>query len=373
MATIAVDIRSLQNSQLTGVGIYAKEVILDLLKNDPQNKYKLFYSGFRPINEDFLNGLKQFSNFKLIKINWPNKLLNFCLWLFNFPKFDIYIKADLFWFPHFNFWSLNKKIPYVVSVHDLAFKRYPQFYSAKMKFWHNALRPKQKLHQAAQIIAVSENTKKDIEKLIKIHQDKIRVVYSGLANENLKNAEAIKQKYKLPDKFLLYLGTIEPRKNIIAVIKAFEKIKDEDCYLVIAGGKGWLYQKTEKRILHSFKKNKIKLINYIAPEDAPTIYALAQALVWPSFYEGFGLPPLEAQKQKTNVIASANSSLPEVLKNSALLIDPYNSAEIGACLNQLLNDKNLRNNLILKSKKNSNNYSWEKTAQQMIALFNQLT
>jgi len=96
-------------------------------------------------------------------------------------------------------------------------------------------------------------------------------------------------------------------------------------------------------------------------------------LIWPSFYEGFGLPPLEAQKQKSPIITSANSSLPEVLKNSALLIDPYNSAEIASCLNQLLTNEKLQNNLAEKSTKNSNNYHWENTAKQIINLFNKLT
>jgi len=372
MANIAVDIRSLQNNQLTGIGVYAKEVILDLLKNDPQNKYKLFYSGFRPINEDFLNGLKQFSNFKLVKINWPNKLLNFCLWLFNFPKLNIYVKADLFWFPHFNFWSLNKKIPYVVSVHDLAFKRYPQFYSAKMKFWHKALKPKQKLQRAKKIIAVSENTKKDVISLVNVAPEKIQVIYPGLKESKLKNLPEIKQKYGLPDNFLLYLGTIEPRKNIITTVEAFEKINN-NFSLVIAGNQGWLHQTIQKRLLNSPKKEKIKILRYVAPEDIAALYALAKILIWPSFYEGFGLPPLEAQKQKSPIITSANSSLPEVLKNSALLIDPYNSAEIASCLNQLLTNEKLQNNLAEKSTKNSNNYHWENTAKQIINLFNKLT
>jgi len=373
MAIIAVDIRSLQNNQLTGIGVYSKEVILALLKNDSQNKYRLFYSGFKPINEDFLNSLKQFYNFKLIKIHWPNKLLNFCLWLFNFPKFDSYIKADLFWFPHFNFWSLSKNIPYIVTVHDLAFKLYPKFYSAKMRFWHNALKPKQKLQQAVKIITVSENTKKDITALLNIPTEKSMVIYSGLNNENLKDGVIIKQKYNLPELFLLYLGTIEPRKNIITLVKAFEKINDKNCSLVIAGGKGWLYKKIEKTILNSPAKERIKVINYVDSKDTPTIYALAKALVWPSFYEGFGLPPLEAQKQKSKIIISANSSLPEVAQNSALLIDPYNANEIAECLNQVLNDENLQKNLSFKSEINVNNYTWTKTTEKMINLFNQLT
>jgi len=368
MANIAVDIRSLQVNQLTGVGIYTREAVLALLKNDHKNKYRLFYSGFKPINLDFLKALDEFSNFSLIRIPWPNKILNLCLWIFNFPKFDLFVKADLFWFPNFNFWSLSKKTPYILTVHDLAFIRYPQFYSKKMRFWHKALWPKAKLRKAQKIIAVSENTKKDIVELAGIAPEKIEVIYSGVEIMPAKEASLIKEKYGLPDKFLLYLGTIEPRKNIISIISAFEKLINNDYSLIIAGGRGWLYKKIEKRISTSTKKDKIKLINYIAPEDQPIIYSLAKSLLWPSFYEGFGFPPLEAQQQNCNVITSANSSLPEVVKNSALLIDPYNTEELTQCLAQLINNDKLKQNLNLKAEKNFKNYTWTNTAEKMIRL-----
>lgn len=371
MATIAVDIRSLQINQLTGVGIYAKESILALLKNDKTNNYLLFYSGFKPVNQNFLKNLSEFSNFSLIKIPWPNKILNFCLWIFNFPKFDYYIKADFFWFPNLNFWSLRKNIPYYITVHDLAFIKYPEFYSKKMRFWHKALWPKQKLREALKVIAVSENTKKDIVELIGMAEEKIKVIYSGLKIPVAEKNLDIKQKYNLPDKFLLYLGTLEPRKNIVSIISAFEKIMDNNCYLLIAGGRGWLYKKIEKRISASFKKEKIKLINYIKSEDAGVIYSLAQGLLWPSFYEGFGFPPLEAQEQGCNVITSANSSLPEVVKNSALLIDPHNTEELAQAIAQLINNDKLKQSLHAKAKENFNNYSWAEAAQTMIKLFNQ--
>ena len=156
------------------------------------------------------------------------------------------------------------------------------------------------------------------------------------------------------------------------VIQAFEKVSQEDLHLVIAGGKGWLYKKIYRLFCQSSVKDRIIFLDYVKPEERWQLYEKAQALIWPSFYEGFGFPPLEAMSLGCPVITSVNSSLPEVVGEAALLVDPYNIQEIAAAINQLLIDEKLRQNLISKGYEQVKKYSWENSAQKMLEAFKSL-
>lgn len=366
---IAVDIRSLQNQQLTGVGLYLKNALIHLLSLDQKNKYILIYAGYRPINQAVLNALAGFNNLEYFKINWPNKLLNLSLAIFNYPRFDKFVLADLFWFANLNFYSLSLNMPAVLTIHDLAWLRYPRFFSKKMRLAYWWMKPTKKLQQARKIIAVSNSTKRDLIELINLPADKIEVIYPGLSPEQQPTSANIMTKHDLPAKWLLFLGTLEPRKNISAVISAFEKITDPDLHLVIAGGSGWLYQKMFQQAKRSPKKELIKFINYIEPAEINSLYSLAKMLVWPSYYEGFGFPPLEALAAGTPVIAGANSAMGEVLQNSALLADPYNVNDLAEAIKQLSHDSQLKNNFLTKAEKILPQYNWQTAATKILSLF----
>lgn len=211
------------------------------------------------------------------------------------------------------------------------------------------------------IIAVSESTKNDLINLYQIKPEKIKVIYSGIGKQF--QPAKVKNQYGLPEKFILYFGTIEPRKNLIGLIKAFQMIKKKnpDLKLVLAGSKGWLYED----IFKTAKGDKdIIFTGFIKEEDKPALYNLASVFVYPSFFEGFGFPPLEAMACGTPTIVSNNSSLPEVVGEAALMVDSYNLDELAWLMNEVLNDLKLREELKQRGLAQAKRFSWERTARE---------
>jgi len=170
----------------------------------------------------------------------------------------------------------------------------------------------------------------------------------------------------IPEKFILYFGTIEPRKNLIGLIKAFELLKDKSIKLVIAGTKGWLYQDIFKIASQSKRKKDIIFTGFVKEEDKPYLYNLAQSFVYPSFFEGFGFPPLEAMACGIPTIVSANSSLPEVVGDAALMVNPKNIDELAWAMEESLVNNQLRERLIKKGLTQAQKFSWQRCAQQTL-------
>ena len=177
--------------------------------------------------------------------------------------------------------------------------------------------------------------------------------------------EEVKKKYNLPKKFILFLGTIEPRKNIIGIIKAFIKNQNffPDYKLVIAGAKGWEYKPIMDMIQ---KQNKVQYVGYVEAKDKPILYSLADLFVYSSLYEGFGFPVLEAMSVGTPVIASHRSSMPEVTEGSAYLVNPNNISEIAEGIKLLLTDQKAAEFLKAKGRERARNFTWEKAAREFL-------
>ncbi|MFH1233600.1 MAG: glycosyltransferase family 1 protein [Patescibacteria group bacterium] len=386
---IGIDIRTLMDARYSGVSEYTFNLIKEILKLDNHNEYRLFYNSFNNCPN-----IPEFSakNVKLVKYNYPNKILNYLFFkFFNYPKIDKDLGVDVFFMPHINFIGLSDKGKKIITVHDLSFLRNPEFFSLRKNFWHNMVDVSSLLKKFNQIIAVSENTKRDIIELCGIDPEKIKVIYSGISqghrvieNPNLieiKKLNEVKQKYNLPDKFILYLGTIEPRKNIKGIIKAYNQLRIfdkqenrelQDIKLIIVGGKGWKNKDIYKEQEKSEYKDDIKFLGYIDSEDKVYLYNLASAFVYPSFYEGFGFPLLEAMACGTPVVASYSSSLPEVIGNAGLLVNPYDIADIANGLKQILSNKDLRDKLIKKGLEQANKFKWNKSATEYLKIFKEI-
>ncbi len=374
---IGIDLRCLMHKNYSGVAEYTYNLLDNLFQIDSQNQYKLFYNSNHDVSINLPNF--DYGNVEFIGFKYPNKFLNFSFKFFNYPKIDLLLKnIDIFFIPNLNFLALSKKCKKMITVHDLSFELFPDFFSKKRIFWHKFIKPKKIISNCEKIIAVSENTKNDLINLYQLTDNKIKIIYSGIDQQiykkldnNLPNFQKIKNKYKLPENFILYLGTIEPRKNIEGIIEAFNLLKTRNnklanLNLVIAGNKGWNYDKVFQLAKNSNFSKQIKFTGYIDRKDKPYLYNLAQIFIFPSFYEGFGLPVLEAQACGTPVIASANSSFPEILKNSAFLVKPDNLSEISQAILQILNNQKLKENLINQGLKNSQRFTWQKTAQQTL-------
>jgi len=374
--TIGIDVRILGGSEEGGIAQYVINLLPKLFQVDRSIKFKLFFNSFRSkkISYDWLSE----KNVELFKFNIPNHLLFASAKLFNRPFIDkILGGVDVFFSPHFFLAPLSKNCKSVVTFHDLSFVRYPEFFSRRKNFWHNfEMNPKKQAREADKIIAMSCSTRNDLVSTFGINPDKIKVIYSGVSdkffNKPEKNqVEAIKNKHKLPEKFFLFLGTIEPRKNVLGVLKAFEFIKSkklisDDINLVIAGSLGWLYQDVLDFYTRSAYKNFIKFIGFVAEEDKVTLYSLARVFVYPSFFEGFGLPLLESMAAGVPTVTSRISSLPEVSGNSALLVDPYNIKSIAEAMSALFLNPNLHSHFSQSGRERARQFSWKKTAEDTL-------
>lgn len=370
--------------QKTGIGEYAYNLLNELFEIDRQNEYYLFYNSHKDIEQNIPK--YNYINVHYCKFTHPNKLLNLSLKFFKYPKIDqlIYkqqkVKIDLFILPNINFYAFSKGVKTILTIHDLSFKRFPEFFSLKRRLWHWIINPKKLCQKANQIIAVSRSTKRDLADLYKIDEEKIQVIHSGISpiikKQEKLAMESIKSKYNLPDKFILFLGTIEPRKNVIGVIKAFEGVKKiardfsdlKDCHLVIVGPRGWKNRGIFKAIETSKFKNQIKYLGYIPIEEKSAFYSLADVFIYPSFYEGFGFPPLEAIKCETPVITSYNSSLAEVAGDYSILVNPYDIREIKQAILQIFQSAEIGKTLIKKGREINDKFNWQKTANEVLEL-----
>ncbi len=379
---IGIDIRTLVESRYSGVSEFSHNLIKEILKLDKKNKYKLFYNSSRNLSSR-LPKFEQ-SNSKIIKTKYPNKIFNNIMQkILGWPKLDRLLDVDLFFLPNWGFFATSNKCKRVVVIHDLSSVLFPRYFSIKRRIWHQLINLEKNISNFDKIIAVSENTKKDIVELFKVPENKIKVIYSGLDGkyrtllENDVELIETKNKYNLPDKFIFFLGTLEPRKNVDGLIKAYnifrDNNKDLDNYkLIIAGGRGWKYRHIFKELEKSVYKNDIDFIGYVDDSDKIALYNLADVFVFPTFYEGFGFPPLEAMACGTPTITSFSSSLPEVVGEAALMIDPHNPGEIAEAIEHILVDDWLKRDLTSKGLARAKRFNWETTAKKYLNVFTEL-
>lgn len=368
---IGIDIRSLIEPFPSGVSEYTKQIVSLLLQRDTKNEYLFFYNSGKKIvpielfkNNDYQSRLRAF--------NYPNKFFNTSIFLFDRPKIDKLLGGvDLFFMPNANFSALTKSSKLIVTVHDVSFK-YKTFYSIKGFWWHHFIKVNKLLHRADKIIAVSESTKRDIQHSFSISGDKIDTIPLGVSQEKFGKVSQearlrIKKQYDLPENYLLYFATVEKRKNIASLTLAWKnlvKLKKPNYDLIIAGRIG------SKKLVK--KVTGIKWLGYIPEDNKPALYANAKAFIYPSCYEGFGLPIIEAMAAGLPVIAGFGTSMPEVGQGSVMLVDPNNVNEISNAIDQLMNSQSLRKILINKARGVVRQYTWEKTVDKTIQLFNTL-
>ncbi len=366
---LGFDLRAIASGKNTGVEEYTLNILAGLL--DLNTDISIFYNSFfGKLDKNFIKR----RNISLYEFNVPNKLLDIFL-MMQQPKLDKLIDVDVFFSPHFLSAPISPNAKKITVFHDLSFLHYPEFFSLRKKYWHFMQNPKKQAEKSDKIIAISESTKNDLIDFYDISEDKISVIYSGVGgnfkiispdNPNLKR---VRKKYNLPSKFILYLGTIEPRKNIEGIIKAFEILrKKRDIKLVIAGDSGWLYNDIFNLAKHSRFSNDIIFTGFIDQKDKLYLYNLAEVFVYPSFFEGFGFPPLEAMACGVPVVVSNSSSLPEVVSEAGIMVDPYKIDEIFLGIDVILNDDNLKNKLIKEGLKRASEFSWQKTARETLNL-----
>lgn len=370
---IGIDIRCLMESVYSGIGMYTYHLLHEIFTQDRVNEYILFYNSSKKSKVPKFN----YPNVEIFEGRVPNKLFNFSVKFFHKPNIDELIGGvDVFFLPNIQFVQVSHTCKLVTTIHDISFERYPQFYTLKARMWQRAVNVRKLARISTKIISVSKNTKNDIMDVYKIPEKNIEVVYSGISKKFFKISDRtlldeIRKKYNLPEKFILYLGNIEPRKNIESIISIFEKkLIPSDYHLVIAGSSAWKFKHIHEMIQKCF--DRVHLIGYVDERLKPSLYSLADIFIYPSFYEGFGFPPLEAMACGVPVITSNTSSMAEVAQDSAILIDPYNSADIVNAIMILNNDKNLRARLVDRGRNRALAFDWRDSAKKTIEIFHKL-
>ncbi|MFA6097252.1 MAG: glycosyltransferase family 1 protein [Candidatus Paceibacterota bacterium] len=377
---IGIDIRMLARGTRTGIEAYTEKLLSNMLGLDTGIEFRLFYNGYKKVRLSY--GFLDLPNVKLIESSIPNRILDISSKLSGIPEIDRLLGGiDIMFSPHIFLSSLSRKCKSVVTFHDLSFEKYPEFYSKSKSYWHFSMDPKNQAKRASRIITASQSTKNDLISLYGTDPKKIRVIYSGIEQEmkngkiKMENVGAIRKKYRLPEKYILYLGTLEPRKNIVGLIKAYELFRTKNDIrhstfdipkLVIAGSKGWLYKEIFDKIDRSPVKNDIILTGFVEEKDKEYIYRLADLFVYPSFYEGFGFPPLEAMSHGVPAITSNVSSLPEAVGDSAIMVDPYDLDELANAIENVLTDDKLRDILIKKGFERIKKFSWQRCARETL-------
>src|SRR3989338_8960270 len=307
---IGIDIRPLMSPFRTGVGEYTFELLNAVFEIDKINEYFLFYNSYADVSAHIPKWEQE--NVHYVVTEWPNKVFNSCVKLFGRPMLDKIIignwKLEIgnlhTWFsPNLNFTALSPNVKHILTIHDLSFELYPEFYSPKQRLWHKIINPKKQCQRADLILTPSENTKRDVVECYGVNANKVKVVYPGLSSldwgEREEKKEKILNKYNLTNNYILFIGTVELRKNLLGLIEAFEQLYNHkysifNLHLIITGSEGYGFEKIMARANASPCKDRIHFLGYIPPEEKPALYASADLFIFPSFYEGFGFPVLEA-------------------------------------------------------------------------------
>lgn len=359
---IGIDARQLTLADPAGVGWYVIELLKRFNEIDKENEFILY------MNRKCLYTMCLGDNFSVRII--PGKIGS--LWLRY--KLPFYLKKDgidIFWGPEHILPKKVKGIRYVVTIHDLALIINPKWGETKNSIIQNLFLRKS-VKDADLIIAISESTQKDILKLCKVSEDKIKKIYNGFSTKKSSNAShtiSTLKKYKISNDYFLYVGTIEPRKNIITLIKAFEIVRRKyNVNLVIVGKTGWKYNKIIDAINISRDRKNIIRTGYVSAEDKNNLYAGAKAFIFPSYYEGFGIPILEAMGHENIVITMENSSLREVGGNAALYIENNNDYQALANLMEKVYEMDVkaRNEIITKGNAQIRKFSWDECAYETL-------
>jgi len=360
-----------------GLGRYAESLTRALVgrQNDvgggTQRAYGLFYNRERGIEP--LSGLE---NLPASTVALGYKLWRMAVWLGQLARvgFDRRLPRGALFHATEHLLLPLRFVPTVLTVHDLIFRHLPQHHKRLNRWYLNLTLPLY-CRRADHIIAISDCTRRDLVAAYDLPRDKITVIHEAAAPrfrpQPAERVAAVRQSYGLSGRYLLFVGTIEPRKNLTRLLRAFEVLHRQGMIddLVVVGRRGWLYDDFFATLERSPVRHAVRLPGFVPDRDLPAVYAGAEALVFPSLYEGFGLPALEAMACGTPVACSGTSSLPEVGGAAALYFDPASDESIVKTIRRLLSDPHLQEELIRRGRDRAATFSWDRVATETEAVY----
>lgn len=374
---IGIDYTAAVN-QGAGIGRYTRDLVAALADLDNQNEYVVFYARGRKEKKGPFFADRP--NFCERPLDISDRTLS-AIW--HRLRIPIAVERvtgalDLFHSPDFTLPPMRCGQS-LVTVHDLSFLLFPECHAKSLCEYLESAVPRS-VARASLVLADSKNTMNDLICLLGVQPERVEVLYPGV-DERLHRVQdeavlqATRDKFGLNYPFILFVGTIEPRKNLGNLIQAYARLKARrqiDHKLVIAGQKGWLYDDVFRRVVDLRVSNDVVFLGYVDNTDLPGLYSLADAFVFPSLYEGFGLPPLEAMACGTPVVISAASSLPEVAGDAAVMIDPKDIDDLSQAIARVLDDGQLRSQLIQNGLERAKVLNWRATAEKLVSIYHRL-
>jgi glycosyltransferase involved in cell wall biosynthesis len=365
--------------QGAGIGRYTRNLIRALAELDTENQYTLFVAGGWGQGD----GLGAWpSNFRVRTVPLTDRLMHI-LWQrlrVPVPLQVITGSIDLFHSPDFVLPPLCRT-PAILTVHDLSFLRVPEHFVPGFRdYLEGAV--SRGVGRARHILADSKSTRQDLIELMGVSPDRVTVVYPGVEDRfsRVDDADILAQvtaRYELPDRFILGLSTLQPRKNFDGLIKAFRQLIVNTCggegfsdlHLVICGGSGWMHEGTEELVRSNDLQDRVHFPGFVMDEDLPAIYSLAEVFAFPSWYEGFGLPVLEAMACGTPVVAADNSSLPEAVGRGGLMVNAGDHRRLADALSLVLTDRNLCAKLVPAGRAHAARFTWSAAASELLGIY----
>lgn len=368
---VAVDFRPVEQAQ-AGIARYVSELVRRIAACPEIELFLVSSNPFQPVRPVFPGeGLDQS---RTVQVPFPfKKLVRLCV---TEPRYSGALRRMQV------VWGTNYSLPglghapgkQVLTVHDMSWLHYPEtIQEPTLRMLENVSRH---LHAADQVFTVSEATKNDVVSRWPIDPQKVKVIYNGVSERFRRldtSPDEVRDRYDLPKRFFLFVGTVEPRKNLARLVEAFDSVgRHVDHSLVVVGAKGWKASPIYRAIQASPVRDRIRLLGFVADADLPAIYNLADAVVYPSLYEGFGIPIVEAMACGTPVVTSNVSAMPEVAGDAALFIDPLDPRGIAAAMERILQDGALRERLRAKGLERAKRFSWDISAAQVMQCFREL-
>jgi glycosyltransferase involved in cell wall biosynthesis len=368
---IAIDAHSV-GAKLGGNESYAVNLIEALAQIDSTNDYTLYVT----TNE----ARDRFQN------RWPNFKVRLTLPHTPLIRIPLTLSAELRKNPvdvlHVQFTAPPFcPCPVVVSIHDLSFEHLPQTFNRRSRT-QLRLTVRHSARRAARILSLSEHTKRDIIETYGINEDHVDAIPLAAPDhfapvQDNEELQRVRHNYGIDGDYILSVGSIQPRKNLARLIKAYASLRGEVDVkklpkLVLAGKCAWLYDETLRALEESGTKEAVVLTGYVPESDLPALYSGALCFVYPSYFEGFGLPPLEAMKCGAPVIVGNKTSLPEVVGDAALMVDPFDVDAIGAAIKRVIEDSELRTELTIKGQERANAFNWRETARRTLQVYKQV-
>jgi glycosyltransferase involved in cell wall biosynthesis len=358
---------------IAGLGRYTQELMAALLEVDSENEYVAFYN--RPGEALVDPPLDRLPHLTTNLATKPWRMSALVAHFARISQDQLFPGIDLF---HATDHLLPRltRIKSVFTLHDLVFRFYPHTHKTLNRWFLTLMMPRF-LAAADAVIAVSESTKKDAIQAYGLDEAKITVIYEGVSDHfrrvSPEAISAVRHKYSLPEQFFLTVATIEPRKNLTLLLEAYHTLRnDSSPGLVIVGRKGWLYSGFFDRLHELGLENDVVFPGFVPDEDLPALYSAADVFVFPSLYEGFGLPVVEALACGTPVVTSNAASLPEVAGDAALLVDPSSVGELVRAVRDVQRNQELREELRARGPRQAAKFSWQRAARETLAVYRSL-